>query len=167
LATSAQQIRAWRGSAIFRYGFRPFFLGAAAFAAGAMVIWIWSLAAGWVIPSAYSPVDWHAHEFLWGYLYAVAAGFLLTAIPNWTGRLPVVGLPLAVLWILWLCGRLAMFFSSYMPPLSAAIDLLFPAPLLLWSPAKSLPGKTGAISRFGCFLAAHKPEMSFSIFRQS
>jgi uncharacterized protein involved in response to NO len=127
LATSAQQIRAWRGSAVFRYGFRPFFLGAAAFAAGAMVIWIWSLAAGWVIPSAYSPVDWHAHEFLWGYLYAVAAGFLLTAIPNWTGRLPVVGMPLAVLWILWLSGRLAMFFSIYMPPvLSAAIDLLFP-----------------------------------------
>lgn len=93
-----------------------------------MVIWIWSLAAGWAIPSGYSPVDWHAHEFLWGYLYAVAAGFLLTAIPNWTGRLPVVGLPLAVLWILWLSGRLDMFFSGYMPPvLSAAIDLLFPA----------------------------------------
>ena len=93
-----------------------------------MMIWIWSLAAGWAIPSAYGPVDWHAHEFLWGYLYAVAAGFLLTAIPNWTGRLPVVGLPLAVLWILWLCGRLAMFFSGYMPAaLAAAIDLLFPA----------------------------------------
>ena len=130
MATSAQQVRAWQGPTILGYGFRPFFLGAAAFAASAMVIWIGALAGAWTIPSAYSAIEWHAHEFLWGYLPAVIAGFLLTAIPNWTGRLPVVGVPLAVLWFIWFAGRLAMFISSSMPiAVAAAIDLAFLAAL--------------------------------------
>ena len=79
-----------------------------------------------------APVEWHAHEFLWGYLPAVIAGFLLTAIPNWTGRLPIVGVPLAILWCFWFAGRLAMFVSGYLPiALAAAVDLSFLAALLI------------------------------------
>ena len=43
------------------------------------------------LPTAFDAVSWHAHAFLFGYLPAVIAGFLLTAVPNWTGRLPIVG----------------------------------------------------------------------------
>ena len=130
MATSAQQIRAWQGPAVLGYGFRPFFLGAAAFAAMAMAAWIGAVVGAWTIPSAYGPVEWHAHEFLWGYLPAVIAGFLLTAIPNWTGRLPIVGMPLAILWCFWFAGRLAMFVSSYLPTaVAAGIDVSFLAAL--------------------------------------
>lgn len=130
MATSAQQIRDWQGPAILGYGFRPFFLSAAAFAAFAMLVWIGTLTGLWSVPSAYGPIEWHAHEFLWGYLPAVIAGFLLTAVPNWTGRLPIVGVPLAVLWAFWAAGRIAMYFSASLTlPVAAAIDLTFLAAL--------------------------------------
>jgi uncharacterized protein involved in response to NO len=58
-------------------------------------------------PDRASPLDWHIHEMLYGYVPATVAGFLLTAIPNWTGRLPVAGTPLVLLWSLWVAGRLA------------------------------------------------------------
>lgn len=126
MATSAQQVRAWQGPAILGYGFRPFFLGGAIFAAFAMAVWIGAISGVWNIPSAYGAVEWHAHELLWGYVPAVIAGFLLTAIPNWTGRLPVVGKPLAILWLFWFAGRVAMFVSCYLPvEATAAIDLTF------------------------------------------
>lgn len=126
MSTSAQQIRAWTGPQILGYGFRPFFLGAALFAALAMIVWVGALAGTWTIPSAFGPVEWHVHEFLWGYLSAVVAGFMLTAVPNWTGRLPIVGLPLALLWGTWAMGRLAVFLSAGQPPLLiAGLDLSF------------------------------------------
>ena len=76
------------------------------------------------LPSAFDPVSWHAHEVISGYLGAVIAGFLLTAVPNWTGRLPIVGWPLAGLALLWLAGRVAAGFSAFLSPLVvAAIDL--------------------------------------------
>jgi len=126
MTTSAQRIRAWTGPQILGYGFRPFFLGAALFAALAMLAWIGALSGLWSIPSAFGAVEWHAHEFLWGYLSAVVAGFMLTAVPNWTGRLPITGLPLAVLWCSWAAGRIAVFLSAHLPPVpTAAIDLGF------------------------------------------
>ncbi|SMX50801.1 NnrS family protein [Maliponia aquimaris] len=128
--TSMQQLRRWRGPAIFTYGFRPFFLGAAAWAVLAMLLWLAMLAGHDVLPIALDPVSWHAHEFLFGYLGAVIAGFLLTAVPNWTGRFPVVGWPLAGLAGLWLAGRLAMAVSADLPALAVAIaDLVFPVAL--------------------------------------
>src|SRR5690625_382232 len=124
--TTAEQIRAWRGPALLTFGFRPFFLGAGIFAALAMALWI-PMLSGWVtLPTAFDPASWHAHEFLFGYLGAVIAGFLLTAVPNWTGRLPIVGWPLAGLFACWLVGRLAVSISVEMPALLvAAADLLF------------------------------------------
>lgn len=126
MASTAQQARAWTGPQILGYGFRPFFLGAALYAAFAMVVWIGALSGAWTVPSAFGPVEWHVHEFLWGYLSAVVAGFMLTAVPNWTGRLPIVGVPLALLWGTWVLGRVAVFFSASQPPLlTAALDLSF------------------------------------------
>lgn len=126
MATSAERMRSWSGPAILTYGFRPFFLGAAVFAAVAMAVWIPMLAGRLDLPTAFDPVSWHAHEFLFGYLGAVIAGFLLTAVPNWTGRLPLVGWPLAGLFSIWLAGRVAIAFSAGLPVgVVAVVDLAF------------------------------------------
>ena len=79
--------------ALLSYGFRPFFLGAALWACIAMVLWIGLLSGSCSFAIGYGVVAWHAHEFLFGYIAAVMTGFLLTAIPNWTGRLPLQGMP--------------------------------------------------------------------------
>lgn len=107
--------------AILSYGFRPFFLAGALYAGLAILFWL-PLFYGHIDTwSAFAPVDWHVHEMLFGYLAAVITGFLLTAIPNWTGRLPVQGLPLLALVLLWLAGRLAIFFSADIGWLAAAV----------------------------------------------
>lgn len=125
--TTMIRIRAWQGPAIFSYGFRPFFFGGAVLAALLIALWLpWFL--GLIsLPSAFPPVAWHAHELLFGYVPAIIAGFMLTAVPNWTGRLPIVGPPLAGLFGVWLLGRIAMAGSVYLPPLALAIlTLAFP-----------------------------------------
>ena len=91
---------------------RPFFLGGAAWSAACIMLWIPQLTGELSLRTAYLPLDWHSHERLYGYVAAVIAGFLLTAIPNWTGRLPICGAPLAALTALWVAGRLAILFSS-------------------------------------------------------
>jgi uncharacterized protein involved in response to NO len=126
MSTSAEQIRAYRGPALFSYGFRPFFLFGAAWSALALTLWLPMLSGHLALPTAFSPVDWHVHELIYGYVPAVVAGFLLTAVPNWTGRLPVVGMPLVVLFSIWVAGRVAVATSVLMTPIvAAAIDLLF------------------------------------------
>lgn len=130
VTTTGEQMRAWRGPAIFSYGFRPFFFAAGLWAAVAMSGWIFMLSGWAALPTAFDPVSWHAHEFLFGYLGAVMAGFLLTAVPNWTGRLPIVGWPLVILFILWATGRVAVAFSIMLPPGTvAAADLALPVAL--------------------------------------
>jgi uncharacterized protein involved in response to NO len=125
--STTEQMRAWKGPAIFTYGFRPFFLGASLWAAIAMLLWIPMLSARIALQTAFDPVSWHAHEFLFGYLTAVIAGFLLTAVPNWTGRLPIVGWPLAGLFGLWIAGRVVVAFSASVSPwVVALIDLAMP-----------------------------------------
>ena len=125
--TTAAQMRAWTGPTILAFGFRPFFLGAAVWAALAMVLWIGMLSGHVSLPTRFDPVSWHAHEFLFGYLGAVIAGFLMTAVPNWTGRLPIVGWRLGFLALLWLAGRVAVAISANLPAgLAPAIDLAFP-----------------------------------------
>jgi len=127
MTTSAEQMRAWRGPAILTYGFRPFFFGAGVWAALAMALWVPMLSGHLTLPIAFDPVSWHAHEFPFGYLGAVIAGFLLTAVPNWTGRLPIVGWPLGGLFALWLIGRGAVTVSLNLPPLMVALpDLALP-----------------------------------------
>lgn len=100
------------GPVILAYGFRPFFLGAGLWAVLAMGLWVGALALGLPIGAGYGGPAWHAHEMLFGYSSAALAGFLLTAIPNWTGRLPVSGASLAALFLVWLAGRLALIAPS-------------------------------------------------------
>lgn len=94
---------------ILSYGFRPFFLLGSVFAALAVPVWLVMLASGYEAGGAFLGRDWHVHEMIFGYLGAVIAGFVLTAIPNWTGRLPVSGWPLGALATIWLVGRLAVW----------------------------------------------------------
>lgn len=112
-------------------GFRPFFLAASLFAAVAIALWLPAYFGEITIPTAFAPRDWHVHEMLFGFAPAVVAGFLLTAVPNWTGRLPIKGAPLLVLLAAWLVGRIAVFFSGALPwRLVLALDGLFLAALL-------------------------------------
>ena len=132
MTTTAAQMRAWQGPALLTYGFRPFFFGAGLWAVLAMGLWIPMLSGHLALPTAFDPVSWHAHAFLFGYLGAVIAGFLLTAVPNWTGRLPIVGWPLGGLAVLWLLGRVAVSVSEGVSPLLVALaDLAFPVALAL------------------------------------
>lgn len=96
------------GPVILSYGFRPFFLAAGVWGLGAMALWIVAMLGYFEIGGAYGASAWHAHEMLFGYSSAALAGFLLTAVPNWTGRLPVSGLPLLALFLLWCAGRAAL-----------------------------------------------------------
>lgn len=101
------------GPAVLSYGFRPFFLLAGLWAVAAMGGWVGALTLGWMPGGAYGALNWHVHELLFGYAGAAMAGFMLTAIPNWTGRLPVSGAPLGALVVLWIAGRLALGFYDW------------------------------------------------------
>jgi uncharacterized protein involved in response to NO len=127
---------------VFSYGFRPFFLFGALWAALAVALWLPMLSGHLVLPSALGPVEWHVHELVYGYVPAIIAGFLLTAVPNWTGRLPVVGSRLAALFSLWVAGRIAIFLSLWIGAVpAAAIDLAFLAALLIIIAREIIAGK--------------------------
>jgi uncharacterized protein involved in response to NO len=125
--TSSDAGRGYAGPEILRIGFRPFFLAAGIWSALAVVLWLGGLAGFAALPTAFDPSVWHAHEMLFGFVAAVIAGFLLTAIPNWTGRLPLRGNGLALLIGLWVLGRAAVGLSALIGPVAAAVlDLAFP-----------------------------------------
>lgn len=137
-----QRRRDYAGPALFSYGFRPFFLAAGLWAVVGILLWIPQYMGKLSIPTHLSPLDWHIHEMLYGYVAATVAGFLLTAIPNWTGRLPVNGWPLAGLAALWLAGRLAMLVSAQIGGLVAAIvDTAFLATLAVVAGREIIAGE--------------------------
>ncbi|TGD42479.1 NnrS family protein [Pseudotabrizicola sediminis] len=116
------------GPAVFSYGFRPLFLMAGVFAALIVPLWMMVWSGDIVLGGPFSPLDWHIHELLFGYTSAVIAGFLFTAIPNWTGRMPTRGWPLMVLTALWLLGRLAVAGGLGLGPVGVmVIDCAFMA----------------------------------------
>lgn len=126
MTTSAEQIRAYSGPAVLSFGFRPFFLGASIWAALMIALWLPMLTGELSLPTALGPIEWHVHELLYGFLPAVVAGFLLTAVPNWTGRLPILGTPLLALFVLWIAGRAAVLMSEVIGLEAAAVlDLSF------------------------------------------
>ncbi|WP_315724675.1 MULTISPECIES: NnrS family protein [unclassified Bradyrhizobium] len=107
--------RNYQGLTVLANGFRPFFLLGAIQAALAILVWLPAYYGELTLSSAFTPRDWHVHEMLYGYLPAIVTGFLFTAIPNWTGRLPIRGLPLLTLVTVWLAGRIAVTLSAFAP----------------------------------------------------
>lgn len=117
-------------SMILAYGFRPFFLLLPVAAIAAVlplpVLWL-----GWGDGTALAAGLWHGHEQIFGVLTAALAGFLLTALPSWTGRTPVTGTALAGLVILWGLGRMGFWLDALLPPMVVAgLDLMFLPALL-------------------------------------
>jgi uncharacterized protein involved in response to NO len=124
--TTIQATRQAAPHPFLSFAFRPFFLAAGLFAALVVLAWLPMVLAGLELPIAITPRDWHVHEMLYGYATAAIAGFLFTAIPNWTGRPPVSGPLLLALLLAWIGGRLAMATSALIGlPLAVAVDLLF------------------------------------------
>src|SRR4051812_2607020 len=118
--TGIPRLRDYRGPVLLSYGFRPFFLFGAIYAGLAVLAWLPIFGGELELWTAFSPVDWHVHEMLYGFVPAVVTGFLLTAIPNWTGRLPVQGWPLLALLATWFAGRAAIFMSASIGWIAAA-----------------------------------------------
>jgi|SRR5579872_5755622 len=124
-------------SHLWASGFRPLFLTAAVGAALLIPLWAWMWGLGGGLPSTWPPTIWHAHEMLFGVVGAAVGGFLLTAVPSWTGRRGFAGIPLILLVCLWGLGRLSIATSGYWPgALVAALDVGFlPALGVLIAPA--------------------------------
>ena len=120
-----------QATAFLTLGFRPFFLAAGLWSAAAIALWIVMFATGTALASRFDPLTWHIHEMLFGFVMAAVAGFLLTAIPNWTQRPAVSGDKLALLVGLWSLGRIACLVSALVPAWFAAVaDLSFPVVLV-------------------------------------
>lgn len=115
------RLKPYAGPALLSYGFRPFFLLGSIWAGFEVLAWLPMFYGELSFATALSPRDWHVHELLFGSVSAIAAGFLLTAIPNWTGRLPLQGLPLAGLVLVWLAGRGAITMSASIGWLGATV----------------------------------------------
>lgn len=108
------------------YGFRPFFLLAGLSAPALVLVWLLVLATGGWPDTAVPALSWHGHEMLFGFVTAAVAGFLLTAVPSWTGSPALKGAGLGALVALWLAGRVVLAPWSGAPPaLAAAVDLAF------------------------------------------
>ena len=126
-----------RLSVFFSEGFRPFFFAAGLYAIFSVLVWLFWLAEpfpGWdviALPFGMIPNHWHAHEMIFGYASAAVAGFLLTAVPNWTGTQGARHLFVTLASLVWLAGRIAIWFSgSINEMLVAVIDLAF-LPILI------------------------------------
>jgi len=120
------RLRNYEGPALLSYGFRPFFLFGSLYAGLTILAWLPMFYGELELSTAFTPRDWHIHEMLYGYLSAVITGFLLTAVPNWTGRMPLQGRPLFVLVLVWAVGRIAVTVSARIGwEAAAAIDNAF------------------------------------------
>jgi uncharacterized protein involved in response to NO len=140
--TAIPRYRPHFGPVVLSAGFRPFFLAAALWAALAVPLWLAAYTEGLVLPTRLAPWVWHAHEMIFGFAAASIAGFLLTAIPNWTGRLPLQGPPLAMLVLLWALGRIGVLISAGIgAPIAAMADLCFPLAFLAVVAREILAGK--------------------------
>ena len=139
--TGIPRYRPHAGPALLSAGFRPFFFAAAVWAAVAIPLWLAAFS-GAALPSGLPAIVWHVHEMVFGYGAAVLAGFLLTAIPNWTGRMPLQGGPLLLLLALWIAGRAAVLFSRELGAApAAALDLAFPLVFLAVVAREILAGR--------------------------
>lgn len=121
---------ALRAGRLFASGFRIAFLAAGLSALVLIPLWIAVWAFGAPLESTWAPSVWHGHDMLFGFLGAAVAGFLLTAVPSWTGSKGFAGGPLVLLAVLWLLARVMLATSAHWPALLVAtVDLAFPAVL--------------------------------------
>jgi len=125
MSNPSPAFKEYNGPILFERGYRPFFLGAALFAGVAIPFWVISLKMGLDIPTGFSGRNYHIHEMIFGYLGAVLAGFLFTAMPNWTGQPALAGIRLGLLSALWLAGRIAILTSASWPITAAVIDATY------------------------------------------
>ncbi len=115
---------------LFLCGFRPFYLATAGYAVLLLAAWMAFLAGLLPMPDvAGGLLAWHVHELIYGFALASVAGFLLTAVPEFTGCGIVDRQRLLGLALLWLLGRLAFWLSGAVTIWPAA---LFNLGLLLW-----------------------------------
>ena len=120
-----------QGFAFFSAGFRPFFPFAGLTAAVTVLVWLMQFYGLGSLGLPFDPMLWHAHEMVFGFTSAVLAGFLLTAVPNWTGLDHVEGSALKTLFFIWLAGRLAFLAAGILPDwLVMLCDLSF-IPILI------------------------------------
>ena len=131
---------------VLALGFRPFFLLAGLGAVTLILAWTLLWHQGLAPEAYYSRVGWHSHEMLFGYAVAVVAGFLLTAVRNWTGIDTPVGAPLAGLALIWIAARVMPWLPGAPPVLITAVDLAF-LPLLALSLVRSLWGGRNKVNR--------------------
>lgn len=121
-----QRMHANRTPVLLAHPFRAFFLLTALYAAVLMLAWVGFVSGGLPLPLAVNPFQWHSHELLFGMVSSAIAGFLLTAMCNWTGAPPLQGSGLLMLVLLWLAGRVAMWCSGWFPLwFVSVIDLAF------------------------------------------
>jgi uncharacterized protein involved in response to NO len=125
-----------RRFALFEYGFRPFFLLCGLYALVSVPLWLWIYTHGGSPLATLPPQFWHAHEMLYGFVAAAIAGFLLTAVPSWTGSRGFAGAPLIGLALLWIAGRVVFAAGDRLPFwLFAVVELSFlPALAALLAP---------------------------------
>lgn len=141
-AAEERHRRRARLPAVLDYAFRPMFLAAAGWAVIALALWLAMYFGYLQLPTRFDPMAWHVHEMLFGFVMAAVAGFLLSAIPNWTRRLPVRGYGLGALAVLWLLGRVACLISAQLPPwLAIVVDVAFPGALLVVAAREIIAGR--------------------------
>ena len=113
-------------SALWNLGFRPFFLGAAIFAVISMALWTGVYIHHWPLPiQKITMFQWHAHEMIYGFAMAVIAGFLLTAVKNWTGVQTLHGAGLMGLFALWAVPRVLFLFGTPLLAIAGFFDVVF------------------------------------------
>lgn len=111
---------------LFNLGFRPFFMGASVFAVISIAYWLRFNQGFFPLNlTILSPFQWHAHEMIFGYSLAIIVGFLFTAVKNWTGRQTPHGVPLMMIFSLWVIARLLWLYNNHTIVLAAFFDLLF------------------------------------------
>ncbi len=119
--------RDYAGPEVLRQAFRPFFMAAGIWGALSLGLWLLYRSGGLAEAADWPGLVWHGHEMLFGFAAAAMCGFLLTAIPNWTGRLPVRGALLGGFAVIWLAGRVALLLADSLGPwLTGVADLAFP-----------------------------------------
>jgi uncharacterized protein involved in response to NO len=112
--------------AVLAVGLRPFYLLAAMLAVAWMPLWLAVFVWGLRLPVYFGPLLWHGHEMVFGFTIAVMAGFLLTAVQNWTGFPTATGPALGALALIWLAGRVAILGAGLLPGwLVLALDVVF------------------------------------------